>query len=267
MDEIRSAFQRKFPQANPKILDGLDNPLKGNIFFLETGQILTRGKRGEKGILVRLDSDRFTTDWLDEIEGIEEDKIYMKEQGKLTNEIDEAASRAYAEIDSTGWNIVPVYEVSTTFNSSKDAVTLLPGSIAEISYEFYPMDQAETFSLENLGFVLGDPIPVSETYYGDDCHEVCLQNTKFIPSVKYKIGDDYELILGRYQNTNNKRADGIIYVLMKGDQLLSGFKDHDFSFQEGDGETNVYFYEDQIVIDNMGDVSSIVIINLKPVRL
>jgi hypothetical protein len=267
MDEIRSAFQRKFPQANPKILDGLDNPLNGNIFFLETGQILTRGKRGEKGILVRLDSDRFTTDWLDEIEGIEEDKIYMKEQGKLTNEIDEAASRAYAEIDSTGWNIVPVYEVSTTFNSSKDAVTLLPGSIAEISYEFYPMDQAETFSLENLGFVLGDPIPVSETYYGDDCHEVCLQTTKFIPSVKYQIGDDYELILGRYQNTNDKRADGIIYVLMKGDQLLSGFKDHDFSFQEGDGETNVYFYEDQIVIDNMGDVSSIVIINLKPVPL
>ncbi|MEX0598641.1 MAG: hypothetical protein WD512_19315, partial [Candidatus Paceibacterota bacterium] len=177
-------------------------------------------------------------------------------------EIEEEASRAYAEIFPTGWNIVPVYEVGTTFNNSKDTVNLLPGSKADISYELYPMDQAETFSLENLGFVLQDPISESESY-DYDCHDFCVQNTKFIPSVKYTIADDLYLYIGRFGNFSSGKKEGIIYVLMKGEELLSGFMDYEFSFQEGDGETNVYFYEDQIVIDNMGDVSSIVIINLK----
>jgi hypothetical protein len=298
MDQIRVAFKRTFPKADVSILDTVPNLMDGTIFSLETGRALyfggtNQGRGIEQGTLVRLDSEAFEQ-WLEEMKVMEEDKAEDEDGSQDDREDSEDMAESYTgnlfsvaksnqislaapacDKEITGWQTIELYEVSQTSNNSNGDVTLLPGSKDNITYELYPMEQGGEFSIENLGFEGGTTIPPSETFY--DCQtEIILQNnkflskdmslsmsesdTKFIAGRKFSIGD-MDLYIGSYGQFTS-RDGGIIYVLVKGNEVLSGFKDKHYLFQEGDGETNVYSYEDKIVIHNMGDVSSIVIIKL-----
>ena len=50
---------------------------------------------------------------------------------------------------------------------------------------------------------------------------------------------------------------------MEDNQFLSGFVDPDTDFQLGDGDTFGYMYDSDLVIQNCGDVSSVVIIKFE----
>ncbi len=56
-----------------------------------------------------------------------------------------------------------------------------------------------------------------------------------------------------------------IYVVYDNDKEISCFVDYSYSYQEGDGDTRAFVTEDnEFVIDNMGDISSLVILKYKP---
>lgn len=73
---------------------------------------------------------------------------------------------------------------------------------------------------------------------------------------RYKLGNNLWLKI-----TEDEEDDEVSYVIYKDDQVLSGFRDPIADYQLGDGDTFVYIGSDNsVVIENRGDVSSLIII-------
>ena len=113
---------------------------------------------------------------------------------------------------------------------------LLKNSCDEISYELYPFNQSEEIP-GNL--LIGDK------------------------KMKH-LGDINEYNVSKVKIKNNMHLEiheGCIYKIIKDKKTISGFSDPDTHFQLGDYCTSIFEIEDgNILVENSGDVSSIVII-------
>lgn len=143
------------------------------------------------------------------------------------------------------WMEVDKIELSTTeckrFGPNTFLIEILRGSKDNIKYELYPFEQGSEFSIASIGFELTqeNSEEFKATTGGDN-------RTVFeLGDICIKIGCD----------------DGIRYTLIKDGEVISGFIDPSYSFQEGDTGSHCYLHDGKIILENYGDVSSVVIIH------
>lgn len=113
---------------------------------------------------------------------------------------------------------------------------LIPDSCDYISYKLYPFDQGEELTLEEIGLDVGELVELESGVNDNDVFVVIVNSTMSITI-----------------------AANVYSVTING--VASGFTDTTGSFQLGDGETTGYLYNGKdVVIENRGDVSSVVVI-------
>lgn len=157
----------------------------------------------------------------------------------------------YFDSDQMQWYSVPVKtmlgnyknlgDVDVSFfdylqdDDSNDSNTLgVDDSNNTRDIELYSFDQGSELSLELLGF--DHNLLHSMGYL--DCHDETMQ----IRDLKLRVDED------------------CTYTVSRNGCILAGFKNPDTAFQTGDAYTEVFIYDDtDIVIENCGDVSSVVI--------
>jgi hypothetical protein len=123
--------------------------------------------------------------------------------------------------------------------STLEGIELLPNSSYKIKYELYPFEQCEELSLD----VLFPNEKFEEINYNDS-------------NIKYLIPWTNELTLVIKNDVSYK-------VLLNG-KFFSGFTDDICFFQIGDGYTKAYKNKNNdLIIYNFGDVSSVVVIKYK----
>ena len=110
------------------------------------------------------------------------------------------------------------------------------------SIDLYPFEQTEEMSLVELGF-----------------DEALLEKMEYDQNeTDYNIIIDVSIVSHTWI-TIGHNSEGITYYVYENGIIQYGFIDTAYNYQNGDGETNVYRYEDSIIIQNYGDVSSVVV--------
>ena len=110
------------------------------------------------------------------------------------------------------------------------------------SFELYPLEQT-LFTLDELGFNEDNLLRITPSSHKYDDNLVIKWNDE----VYVKVGQD--------------ESDNLSYRVYAYDKLNCGFVDITYSYQLGDGETNIYRNENTMIIENCGDVSSVVVIH------
>lgn len=136
---------------------------------------------------------------------------------------------------------VSVYEIPRQITRFGDEHSILFGKkfISEhIAFELYPFLQGQELTLKELGL--------------DEENYVTVNNLE----EEGVIGWTHNLSL----KIEHNKDDVLEYQILKNGELFSGFCDPSSSFQLGDGSSVVYIYENRIIVENCGDVSSVVVI-------
>lgn len=140
--------------------------------------------------------------------------------------------------ENNHWSDVPVMHLSTKNPHSEEYdITLIPNSCESISYELYPFEQCETIPIE---YICSDQMTIVE---GEEVEN----------GMKYRWTDDIWVHV-------NMMTD--YYYVIQNDKVISGFYDKPTHFQLGDGGTSCFVTDDKntLIIENSGDVESIVVI-------
>jgi hypothetical protein len=129
-----------------------------------------------------------------------------------------------------------------------------------VSYELYAFEQGRELTLPELGFnkdelTLCGTIDADEASIGD-----LLKNRRIAKSLYKSNNISYRI---------REAYDGQIYVIFKDGVEFAGINTHSYAYQAGDCRTNVYLYKycggESIIIENDGDVSSVVVISISDV--
>jgi len=139
------------------------------------------------------------------------------------------------------------------YKNNQEMPTLRPHK-ENISYELYPFEQGYEFLLPELGF--HEP---NFTYCGNASKESKTSIRDLL------VEEKVDLSLFGLTNISfcvERSGDVQSYVIYDNDVEIGGFDSYCYSFQPGDGDTNVYLYDNDnsIIIENCGDVSSLVVI-------
>jgi hypothetical protein len=166
------------------------------------------------------------------------------------------------DISTVSWSKIQkvILDKNTTI-VDEDTPELLPNSSNEISYELYPSGDVY-LPLKCLGY---DDLEKENDNYDCD-QDVKFKNydeflEKPFESAAYFRNHMYSVNIGHGQ-------DSIIYIVSKQtdndeQEIISCFVDKPTTYQLGDGSTNFYTNDDNIIIENEGDVSSIVVIKFE----
>ena len=145
------------------------------------------------------------------------------------------------------WFEVAVLHLSVESSDNDFGIKLIEDSDKKISYELYPFDQGDEISLESI-------LRIKES-------ELKKVKSKKCKSPKC-LGDDiaelkYEWTDSMFLYICNEGG----YYVVKDNKIISGFLDPETHFQLGDGSTTCYLTDNNdLVVENCGDVSSVVII-------
>jgi hypothetical protein len=137
-----------------------------------------------------------------------------------------------------------------------DEVTpkLLENSSNEISYVLYPFEQCKETSIQGLGYKdlqQLDTKDISEQIMFDNHTDFFTVAVEASMSVHW---NDFTVYIGYNEN------DQIIYIVAQNNNIISCFLDDPTTYQIGDGDTSFYLDGKDLVIENCGDVSSVVVI-------
>ena len=110
------------------------------------------------------------------------------------------------------------------------------------SFELYPFEQT-FFTLDELGF--------NEDYL----LRITSSSPEYDENLVIKWNDQVYVKVGKDESNN------LSYCVYANDKLNCGFVDITYSYQLGDGDTNIYRNENTMIIENCGDVSSVVVIH------
>ncbi len=162
---------------------------------------------------------------------------------------------------------------SNIFKSSASPV-LLGNSCDGISYKLYPFKQGDEKALSELG--INDSITEIYSKYEtwppnvinfDNHDDFFGQDEKFQCNAKYEWIDGMILYIGSridsdsFMIGNFMFAANVVYLVGKDYEIISGFFDKSSHYQMGDCDTYAYLWDNEIVIQNCGDVSSVVIVS------
>lgn len=129
---------------------------------------------------------------------------------------------------------------------------LIPKSCEKIKYDLYPNNSF--FSIDDIGYDIKQCKKIKEKKNFFDIYDIA-ENMQFVQS----MGKNYEYEKKKNNDNNDKFC--ISYYILKNNKLLSGFHDYYTTYQPGDGSTTVYLDNNKnLIIDNSGDVGSIVVI-------
>ena len=143
-------------------------------------------------------------------------------------------------------------------NDAKEKLPTIWKDANDISYELYPFEQGCELTLPELGFnkdelTLCGTIDADEASIGDLLQDRNISKYLFeSANISYRIIRDPDY--------------GQIYVIFKDGVEFAGVNTHSYAYQSGDCRTNVYLYNydngEAIIIENDGDVSSVVVISI-----
>lgn len=158
--------------------------------------------------------------------------------------------RFFKDDEDSPWVEAEKIELSTKKTVKKAlvydiAIEIQPNSDENIEYELYPFEQGAEFSASSLGYNL-TPHNSQEFEQSDEIKDNILETTFSLGDISLKIAC-----------VDN----GTKYTLMNGDRIISGFMDPSHSFQQGDAASHCYLHDGKIILENGGDVSSLVIIH------
>lgn len=139
------------------------------------------------------------------------------------------------------------YTLNVGNNYELNDVNLIENSSNSIEYVLYPFYQDNI--IPNKYLMIDDGQFIDETLLKKI---FSTDNTDFDLIYNVKWTDKLSLVVTHDDST---------YKILSNGEFLSGFVDNPAHFQLGDGSTEVYTYnENNLIIMNIGDVSSIVIV-------
>jgi len=153
------------------------------------------------------------------------------------------------------WDIVNKIE----FDGSN--LMLMDNSSKYIKYDFYPFEQGNELPLSGLGMPKKSLTEIEITCDLYDIKKKFENQSEFFESdddifisdTEISWKDDIHVHIGDINLS-------IVYIVAKDNKIISGFYDKQTTFQLGDCITRCYLHNDNLVIQNCGDVSSVVII-------
>ena len=125
----------------------------------------------------------------------------------------------------------------------------------QVKYDLYPFEQGLELTLPELGFSKRRLTFLGEATYNENTSINDLLDSKNLD--RFKFGFDNSNISFRIEDSEHGQS----YLIFNGDKEIAGFDSYCYSYQFGDSETNVYLYDGgkSIIIENCGDVSSVVV--------
>jgi hypothetical protein len=127
-----------------------------------------------------------------------------------------------------------------------------------ISYELYPFEQGCELTLPEIGFNKKE-LTLCGTIDSDNASIGDLLKNRHIAKSLFKTAN-----ISYYIRDMEDHENGQIYVIFKDGVEFAGIHTHSYAYQSGDCGTNVYLYKngnrEYIIIENDGDVSSVVVI-------
>jgi len=163
------------------------------------------------------------------------------------------------------WSIVTKIDASTgsiiKYGDPYVGVEMMNNTNDGIKFGLYPFEQGKEIPLKCLGYKKKEMVkvdgtefwPYKEMVFKNQTNIFRSQDEKFLCEMTFKWKNDLMLHIGEIGSE-------VVYIVAKDDQIVSGFYDEITAFQRGDGFTTGYLQGGDLIIENCGDVSSVVVI-------